>query len=78
VPIIIGIVLILTSVWTVLPVEFFGLGWGPIVVGFLQGAGPILGILIGLVAFFIGIADMKDKAEAAREEAAEKKEAEGE
>jgi hypothetical protein len=47
-------------------------------VSFLQGAGPILGILIGLVSFFIGVADMKDKAEAAREEAAEKKEAEGE
>jgi hypothetical protein len=34
---------------------------------------PVIAILIGLIAIFIGIADIKDRAEAKKEEA-EKKE----
>jgi hypothetical protein len=34
---------------------------------FLKGGFPVLAILIGLIAVFIGIADLKDKAEAKKE-----------
>lgn len=66
---VVGIILILLSVWTILPFQFpMGLNWGPQVLAFLKGGAPILGIIIGLVAFLIGVADMKDKADAKKEE----------
>jgi NhaP-type Na+/H+ or K+/H+ antiporter len=70
--ILVGLVFLLLSVWAMLPSAYFGLNWGEHVLTFLMGGGPILGIFIGLIAVFIGIADMKDKAEAKKEEEAEK------
>jgi hypothetical protein len=72
--VIIGIVIIIAAVLAILPAEAvgFGLGWGIDVLAFLRGALPVIAILIGIIAVFIGVADMKDRAEAKREEAAAK------
>ncbi len=69
----IGIVLILFAVYSVLPVPW-SLHWWPEVIQFLKGGVPILAVFIGLIAFFVGIADIKDKMEAKKEEAEEKAE----
>jgi hypothetical protein len=45
-----------------------GLAWGSDVIAFLRGAAPVLSAFIGLIAVFIGFADMKDKKEAKKEE----------
>jgi hypothetical protein len=68
---IIGIIIIAAAVFAILPMECigFGLGWGTYVLAFLKGALPVIAILVGLIAVFIGIADMKDRAEAKKEEA---------
>ena len=72
---IIGLVIIIAAVFAILPPEIlgFGLGWGDDVLAFLRGGLPVIAIMIGIIAVFIGIADMKDRAEAKKEEA-EKKE----
>ena len=71
--IIIGLIFLALSVWAVLPFSFpLGLNWGPEVLVVLQGGLPILGLFVGLIAVFIGIADLRDKAEAKKEEEAEK------
>jgi len=72
--VIIGLLILAAAVFAILPpdVAGFGLGWGDEVITFLQGALPVLAILIGIVAVFIGIADMKDRAEAKKEENTEK------
>lgn len=71
--IIIGLVFLVLSVWAVLPFSFpLGLNWGPEVLTVLKGGLPLLGLFVGLIAVFIGIADMKDKAEAKADEEAEK------
>lgn len=76
--IIIGLVFLALSVWAVLPFSFpLGLNWGSSVVEFLKGGLPVLGVLVGLVAIFIGIADLKDRAAAKKEEAEEKAKSEG-
>jgi hypothetical protein len=74
----IGIVLVLFAVYAVIPVSW-GLQWWPEVIQFLKGGVPILAVFIGLIAFFVGVADIKDKSEAKKEEAEEKaeKKAEG-
>ena len=71
----IGLVIIAAAVFAILPAQTagFGLGWGNDVLAFLRGGVPVIAILIGLIAIFIGIADMKDRAEAKKEEE-EKKE----
>ncbi len=69
----IGIVLVLFAVYSVLPVSW-GLQWWPDVIQFLKGGAPILAVFIGLIAFFVGVADLKDKREAKKEEEEEKKE----
>ena len=69
----IGIVLILFAVYSILPVSW-GLQWWPEVVQFLKGGVPILAVFVGLIAFFVGIADVRDKREAKKEEEEEKKE----
>jgi len=51
-----------------------GLGWWLDVLAFLRGSIPVLAVLIGFVAVFIGIADMKDRMEAKKEEEEEAKE----
>ena len=71
--IIIGLVFLALSVWAVLPFPFpLGLNWGSEVLTVLKGGLPLLGLFVGLIAVFIGIADLKDKAEAKKEEDAEK------
>ncbi|HUX41149.1 MAG TPA: hypothetical protein VMV83_08315 [Rectinemataceae bacterium] len=67
---IVGIVFIAFAVFAVLPAP---LGWWGDVLTFLRGALPVLAVLIGLVAIFIGIADIKDRAEAKKEEEEEAK-----
>jgi hypothetical protein len=70
---IVGLILIAFCVFACLPVACgFGLGWGATVVEFLKGCAPVLAAFIGLVAVFIGIADIKDKKEARKEEQAAK------
>ncbi|HOC28428.1 MAG TPA: hypothetical protein PKH40_01995 [Treponemataceae bacterium] len=72
VALIVGIILVLFTVFAALPPDIvgFGLGWGADILLFLRGGLPIISAFIGLVAIFIGIADLKDKAEAKREDAA--------
>ena len=74
VALIVGILMIAFTVFAALPPELagFGLGWGFQIVEFLKGCLPILSAFIGLIAIFIGIADLKDKKEAKKEEAAAK------
>ncbi|GAB6277347.1 MAG: hypothetical protein SAMD01599839_18870 [Rectinema sp.] len=67
----VGIGLIVVAVLMVLPGI---LGWGNDVLAFLRGALPVLAVLIGALAVFIGIADIKDKVEEKREEEKEKSE----
>lgn len=71
--IIIGIILIVFCVVACMP-EI--LGWGPEIISFLKGASPVFAAFVGLIAIFIGIADLKDKKEAKKEEAEAKKNAE--
>jgi len=67
---IIGVILIAFTVAAALP-GF--LGWGNEIIMFLKGCAPVLSALIGILAIFIGIADIKDKKEAAKEELASRK-----
>ena len=46
----------------------FGLNWTDNIVFVLKGAAPILAALVGLLAILIGIADLRDRNEAKREE----------
>lgn len=64
---IIGVVLILFTIFAALP-SF--LGWGAEIITFLKGAAPVLSAFIGIIAIFVGIADIKDKKEAKKEEEA--------
>jgi len=66
---IIGLLIMAAAVYTILPAdpEGFGLGWGDKVIDFLKGGVPVIAILIGFIVIFIGIADMKDRAEAKKE-----------
>lgn len=80
VALIVGLLLIAFCVFACLPAGI-GLAWGADIVNFLKGCAPVLSAFIGLVAVFIGFADIKDKKEAKKEEqaaraaeAAEKKE----
>jgi hypothetical protein len=71
---VIGIIIVAAAVFAALPSETvgFGLGWWNDIIAFLRGGLPVIAVLIGLIAVFIGIADIKDRAEAKKEEAAEK------
>jgi len=68
-----GLIIIAAAVFAVLPSDKFGFGlsWYNDVLTFIKGGAPVIAALIGLVAIFIGIADMKDRAEAKREESKE-------
>jgi len=68
--VIIGLIILAAAVFAILPPKLsgMGLGWGDEVITFLKGGVPVLAILIGIIAVFIGIADMKDRAEAKKEE----------
>lgn len=62
---IVGLVAITFAVLAVIPV---GLNWWQDVLLFLRGSIPVMAVLIGLLAVFIGIADIKDQIEAKKEE----------
>jgi len=68
---IIGLFVIAAAVFAIMPADVigYGLGWGDDVLAFLRGGFPVLAILVGFVAVFIGIADIKDRAEAKKEDA---------
>ena len=66
--IILGIIFIAFTVFAVLPMG--PLAWGPEVIAFLKGGAPVLAAFIGLICLFIGAADIKDKKEAKKEDAA--------
>ena len=72
--IILGIIFIAFTVFSVLPA--CPLAWGPEVIAFLKGSVPVLAAFIGLICLFVGAADIKDKKEAKKEEAASKEEKE--
>lgn len=74
VALIVGVILILFCVFACLPSALcgFGLTWGADVVNFLKGCAPVLSAFVGLIAVFIGFADIKDKKEAKKEEQAAK------
>lgn len=65
VTIIFGFACIVFTVFACLPL---GLNWSGNVVFVLKGAAPILAALIGLLAVLLGIADIRDRQEAKREE----------
>ncbi len=67
----VGILLIGFCVFACLP-SGIGLAWGAYVIQFLKGCAPVLSAFLGIVAVFIGFADIKDKKEAKKEEAAAK------
>jgi len=70
---IIGVVILAAAVFTALSPETagFGLGWWKDILAFLRGGMPVIAVLIGLIAVFIGVADMKDRAEAKKEKTEE-------
>ena len=59
--------------FTVIAVHPAVLGWGPEIIMFLKGFAPFFAAFVGLIAVFIGVADIKDKNEAKKEEAASKR-----
>ncbi|MEN6364840.1 MAG: hypothetical protein ABFC75_03335 [Rectinema sp.] len=66
----VGVVLVILAVLACLPGVF---GWWGDVLAFLRGSLPVMAALIGLVAVFIGVADIKDRREAKKEEEEEAK-----
>ncbi len=66
VSLIVGLLLCGFTIFAALP-SF--LGWGAEIIFFLKGFAPSLAAIIGLIAIFIGVADLKDKSEAKKEEA---------
>ena len=55
---IIGLIVIAAAVFACIP---GGLGWFNEVLVFLRGCLPVLAAFIGLIAIFVGIADIKDR-----------------
>lgn len=68
VALIVGLVFVFFAVYSVLPVDW-SLQWGSYVLDFLKGGVPIIAVFIGLIAILIGVADIKDRIEAKKEEA---------
>jgi phosphotransferase system glucose/maltose/N-acetylglucosamine-specific IIC component len=75
---IIGIVLLLFGVYAVLPLGKGFIDWSQEVIAFLKGAAPVIALFIGLISLFIGIADIKDRIEAKKEEKEDREAAESE
>jgi len=61
---ILGFAVIAVAVLAVLPA---GLGWAQDVLAFLRGSLPVIAVLIGLILIFVGVADIKDRAEERKE-----------
>lgn len=72
VSIIVGVIFILVMLFMALdPASLgFGLNWAADILAFLRGGTPVLLALLGLISIFIGIADIKDKNDAKKEEEA--------
>lgn len=51
-----------------------GFGWSAEIIAFLKGFGPFLAFFLAIVCIFVGIADIKDKQEARKEEEETEKE----
>lgn len=66
--ILVGIIFVAFTVFSVLPAG--PLNWGSEVIAFIKGSLPVLSGFFGLICFFIGAADIKDKKEAKKEDAA--------
>ena len=75
VALIVGIVFIVFAVYSVLPFEGWGLWWWDEVLLVLKGGIPLIAVFVGLIAVLIGIADIRDRIEAKKEEEAEEQEA---
>mgnify|MGYP005837352125 CR=1 FL=1 len=69
----VGVGLIFLAVYLVLPVSWSP-QWLNSVLEFLKGGIPLGALMIGLLAVFIGITDIKDRMEAKKEEEKEKSE----
>ncbi len=75
VALLVGLLLVAFAVFAVLPFPW-ALRWWPEVVQFLKGGVPLMAVFIGIISFFVGVADIKDKIETKREEAEETEETE--
>ncbi|MBQ0165585.1 MAG: hypothetical protein KBT02_00575 [Treponema sp.] len=51
-----------------------GFGWSAEIIAFLKGFCPFLAFFLAIVCIFVGIADIKDKQEARKEEEETEKE----
>lgn len=74
--IILGIFFIGFTVFACLPMG--PLNWGADIISFLKGFAPVISVFLGIICFFIGAADIKDKKEAKQEEASQLSESESE
>ena len=74
VALIVGIVCVLFALYSVLPLEGWGLRWWDEVLHVLKGGIPLVALFIGLIAVLIGIADIRDRIEAKKEEEEEEEE----
>ena len=68
VALIVGIICIVFAVYSVLPIEGWGLQWWDEVLLVLKGGIPLVALFIGLIAVLIGVADIRDRIEAKKEE----------
>jgi hypothetical protein len=64
----VGLVVIAVAGFAILPM---GLGWWDEVLFFLRGSLPVIALFIGLLAVFIGVADIKDRLEQKKEDISE-------
>ena len=74
----VGVLILAATVFAAFSYDIFGWGprwWGYVLI-FLRGGVPVVAALIGLVAVFIGIADMRDRAAAKKESLTEDEPAE--
>ena len=65
VSLILGFLLVAFTVFAVIPQ---GLDWKDDIVLFLKGGVPVFTAFVGIISVFIGIADIKDRKEAKKEE----------
>ncbi len=75
VALIVGVICVLFAVYSVLPLEGWGLLWWDEVLLVLKGGIPLFALFIGLIAMLIGVADIRDRIEAKKEEEEEAAEA---
>jgi hypothetical protein len=68
VALVVGIICVLFAVYSVLPLEGWGLRWWDEVLLVLKGGIPLVALFIGLIAVLIGVADIRDRIEAKKEE----------